>query len=86
MRKALALIAAAAALGAAGCAQTSQAESEADQQCPSFSAFANGQCESGATEREAAHVEHVRQEAAEVEAALKRQRAQAAAEELSEGS
>jgi hypothetical protein len=69
-------IAAGLLLTASGCKGETQAEKEASFNCPSFSARANGECESVQADEQAKHKEEVESELREAEDVIKKRRAE----------
>jgi len=65
-----------AAFAVAGCKGETTAEKAASEHCPSFSARANGECESVQADGQAKHKEEVESEEHEAEDVIKKRRAE----------
>lgn len=80
MKVRISVLAILAALALAGCSGgETTAEKAASENCPSFSARANGECGSVQADQQAKHKEEVQSELHETEGVLKKRRAEEAA-------
>lgn len=83
MKVRILVLMAAAVLAISGCGGTeTPAEKAASENCPSFSARANGECGSVQADHQAKHKEEVESEAHEAEAVIKHRAAEETASQL----